>query len=122
MTASMTPPTAVAIVYRGSTDAAFKAAKNLTGWLKKSKVSVMTAPEQDLIPGTKALKSKKDMDQISLVIVLGGDGTYLRAVRLFESRAVPVLGFNMGSLGFLTHHSADEMQNIVKLSLEKKLQ
>ena len=37
-----------------------------------------------------------------LVIVLGGDGTFIHAARLVAGRAVPILGINLGSLGFMT--------------------
>lgn len=43
------------------------------------------------------------------VVVLGGDGTLIHAASLFEDRVVPILGINMGHIGFLTEVTRDEM-------------
>ncbi|MGH8308068.1 MAG: NAD(+) kinase [Gammaproteobacteria bacterium] len=54
-----------------------------------------------------------DRDQLTsqadLAIVIGGDGTLLRAVHVFNSRPVPLVGVNLGRLGFLTDISPDAM-------------
>ena len=43
-----------------------------------------------------------------LVIVIGGDGTFLRTARLFAGRSAPLFGINRGRLGFLTEFSPAE--------------
>ncbi len=47
-------------------------------------------------------------EDTSLLIVLGGDGTFLSAVRWLGDRQIPVVGINLGSLGFLTEISRDK--------------
>jgi NAD+ kinase len=44
-----------------------------------------------------------------LVLVLGGDGTLIHAATLLEDRAVPILGVNMGNLGFMTEVPQSEL-------------
>ena len=45
----------------------------------------------------------------ALVITLGGDGTFLAGARLASPRGIPLLGVNLGRLGFLTELDADEL-------------
>jgi NAD+ kinase len=111
----------VAIVYRIQTPKAVALSKKLTAWLHKKNYQVYTAPQQTVIPGTTLIKTSKQWDKIQLVVVLGGDGTYLRAVRLLAGRKVPILGFNMGNLGFLTVFRAEEMHDVLEKTLHGRM-
>lgn len=48
--------------------------------------------------------------ELDFLVTLGGDGTMLRAARVVAGLNVPVLGVNLGRLGFLTCCSVDEME------------
>jgi NAD+ kinase len=48
---------------------------------------------------------------IDSIIVLGGDGTLIRAARQYAELDVPVLGVNMGTVGFLSNIKADELES-----------
>ena len=58
------------------------------------------------LEGAGALESPDDID---LLLTLGGDGTLLRGARFLAGRQVPVLGINLGRVGFLTCCGTDEM-------------
>src|SRR5207237_10633453 len=50
--------------------------------------------------------------EADLTLVLGGDGAILRAARQMGYRQVPVLGVNLGKLGFLADLSPDELRQV----------
>ncbi|CAN5342443.1 NAD(+)/NADH kinase [soil metagenome] len=49
--------------------------------------------------------------EVDAMLTLGGDGTLLRAARLLEGYPVPILGINLGRLGFLTCCPADKLED-----------
>jgi len=55
------------------------------------------------------LVSERPIDGADLVVSLGGDGTMLRAVGLLDGASVPVLGVNVGVLGYLTEIEPPEL-------------
>jgi len=54
------------------------------------------------------------VDDIELAIVLGGDGTILRAAELVRDGTAPVLGINLGHIGFLAESERDDMDEAVR--------
>jgi len=57
-----------------------------------------------------------------LLLVLGGDGTLIHAARMVRGRAVPILGVNLGSLGFLTEVPRSELFPRLTETLEGRAQ
>ena len=59
------------------------------------------------------------VDDIELAIVLGGDGTILRAAELVREGTAPVLGINMGHVGFLAEIERDDMDYAVSRAIDR---
>jgi len=58
--------------------------------------------------------AKIDSQRVDAMLTLGGDGTLLRAARLVDERAVPILGVNLGRLGFLTCCPASQLEEALR--------
>lgn len=113
-------PKNIAIMYRPGREDAVATAKELANWLVKSKFKVFSAPKQKLIPGTSSVDDK-NLDSIDWVIALGGDGTYLRAVQMLDGRQTPILGVNLGGLGFLTEIRVGDLKKAVQQTLNNEM-
>lgn len=57
---------------------------------------------------------------VTLAIILGGDGTLLKAARYYAAYSIPVFGINMGRLGFLSQSSIDEISSSVQKILNEQ--
>jgi len=68
-----------------------------------------------LVEGTAAIKESAD-----LIIVVGGDGTILSTARTFVDNNIPILGINLGHLGFLVDIAVERMTQAVTEILEGK--
>ena len=90
--------------------------EELIDWLRRKQKTVLVWPSSvdDARDGQQRLDARIAAEA-ELVLVLGGDGTMLRAARLVEKRSVPILGINLGGLGFLTESTVDKLYD----SLEK---
>ena len=111
----------VAIVYRPDKPEALQTASEAVAWLKKNGFKAFTAPDQKLLKNT-TKATLKDLAKMGLIISIGGDGTYLRAVRMLEGKTIPILGVNLGSLGFLTTTRAKDMTAHIKKTFEGKME
>lgn len=62
---------------------------------------------------------KKLPEVCDLIVVIGGDGTFLAVARLMEKRSIPILGINTGQLGFLTEIKKSEAIAVVSNLLDE---
>jgi NAD+ kinase len=97
------------VVKRGRAQAV-DLARELVAWLHRHHRTALVEPEaaEAGIDAT-AVSKRAMLAQADLVVVLGGDGTLLSVARLMRDRPVPILGGNLGGLGFLTAITMDEL-------------
>ena len=83
----------------------------LLDWLERRGMATVidTETANALSRGASGKTRHQVVEQAELLLVLGGDGTMLAAAREAAPRGVPILPINMGSLGFLTSFTAEEL-------------
>lgn len=84
----------VGIITRADSPDVDQIGKQLVGWFA----------DRDVDAGFNTISPEMDM-----LVVLGGDGTLLHVAKEASNHNIPILGVNLGNLGFLTEVSADEM-------------
>lgn len=105
----------VGIMAKPHAERAVHALSRLQPWLQSRGLSVLLDGGCSRVLGVDGgLPPETLAERIQLLIVLGGDGTLLAAARHAALRHVPVLGVNLGSLGFLTEVTLDEMEETLE--------
>ncbi len=86
-------------------------AEKLTTWARShGKQVIADARDAARLPdGVQPVSEAQLLDQADVLVSLGGDGTMLGALRLVAARPVPILGVNLGSLGFLVEVQPHEL-------------
>jgi len=62
-----------------------------------------------------------DLEGVDLAIAVGGDGTLLRAASWIGERPIPVMGVNLGNLGFLAAYGASELDEALRAAVAGEL-
>ncbi len=90
--------------------------KDLFDWLSSQGVEAMLNPKTAQLFGASAAQTADEElpGQVDMIIVLGGDGTLLSVARLIKEEKIPLLGVNLGGLGFLTEVSLSELYPTLK--------
>lgn len=108
---SRSPTRAVGLVPHRDRGVAHELARSAAGWFGERGVEVRVPEVEAKACGLGELGVTPDdfVDGLDLVISLGGDGTMLHAVDLVYPAPVPILGVNVGQLGYLTEVEPDEL-------------
>lgn len=99
------------LVANSSKPDAVRATADIEAWCRQRRIDVI--PIADAVPA--------DGDR-AIVLALGGDGTVLRAANLFAEAALPILGINLGSLGFLTQTGISGLAHALEHVVEREFE
>ena len=102
---------AVGIVSKPSKPEVAQIMPGLIDWLKSHGRDLLVDPETAPHADGFRVVSRDEMGEhdLEFVIVLGGDGTFLSAARAVAKAGIPIVGVNLGALGFLTEIPLEEI-------------
>mgnify|MGYP002624060613 FL=1 len=105
----------IGIVGKSNLQEAHAIARKLTKWLEKKDVEVYIERDLDDNNNHPNTVSRSVISKtVDIILVLGGDGTFIGMSRLACKYGVPILGINLGRLGFLTEIATDEIYQMME--------
>ncbi len=93
--------------YNPTSEAALELRERAAGWCRMHGVEQWAAPSSDVAV------LRAELPTTDILTVLGGDGTFLRAARAVTEIDVPILGINLGKVGFLSKAEASELEPVL---------
>ena len=89
--------------YNPTSEQAVELRERAEGWCRMRGLEQWAAPSGDLDT------PRRELPTTDVLVVLGGDGTFLRAAQAVAEIDVPLLGVNLGKVGFLSKAEANEL-------------
>lgn len=97
----------IGFAYNPTNEAAVELSARASGWCQVRGIDEWQAQSGDLE------RLKRELATTDALVVLGGDGTFLRAARAVAEVDVPLLGINLGKVGFLSKAEAGELESVL---------
>ncbi len=98
------------------------AAKALINILDKKGISYSFSTNAEKVDIKGAIPLQDLSNDSDIVIAFGGDGTMLNVISYIDDKAIPILGVNMGKIGFLTEIDKDNLEKAVDALISGKYQ
>ena len=97
----------IGFAYNPTIEAAVDLSSRAAGWCQVRGIGEWQLPSGEIEALVRELRTT------DVLVVLGGDGTFLRAVRAVAEVDVPILGINLGKVGFLSKAEAGELDDVL---------
>jgi NAD+ kinase len=111
----------VGIIAKKNKPEAVAITRDVMEWLKPKKIEVYIEEGIGTLLGPtfpkdswKSIQREVIPTDVEMIIVLGGDGTLLSVARQVWNKSIPILGVNLGGLGFLTEITLDELYPVLE--------
>ncbi|MBF6569501.1 MAG: NAD(+)/NADH kinase [Candidatus Binataceae bacterium] len=98
----------VGLVIKRDDERALTLAGELCQWIRSQGLESLVESQFEGLLKAERVATKELAERADLIVVLGGDGTLLGVARLIGKRETPILGVNLGGLGFLTEITVRE--------------
>lgn len=116
----MTSPRRVLIAVHGVRDEAVAVARTVADELLAAGIEVRAQTDVDVVlPGVDVVPMEAAAEGCELVVVVGGDGTMLRGAELARPYDVPILGVNLGHVGFLAEAEREQASTVVRAVVDR---
>lgn len=112
------PIRTVGVVVKRDRAEALEIGATLTAWLRQRRKKILAEMPAAEVIGAEAVSREEMVRRADLIVVLGGDGTLLGIARKVGKRETPILGINLGGLGFLTEASISEAKEALERVLD----
>jgi NAD+ kinase len=99
------------VVRRDHPETAVNLARDLASWITSQHLDALAEPTIAKTIGAHPVAAIDLPRKVDLIVVMGGDGTLLGVARLIGDRETPILGINLGGLGFLTEITIEEARD-----------
>jgi NAD+ kinase len=110
--------TAIALVAHHERAASRAHVQHVADWCRERSIPCWMPADDGHALELPDLVAERPLREADLVVSLGGDGTMLRSVRLLQGAPVPVLGLNLGSLGYLTELEPERVDEALERFLQ----
>jgi NAD+ kinase len=115
----------IGIIAKKNKPGAVTIARDVMEWLKPKKIQVYIEEEIGHLLGPtfpegcwKPIQRESISADMEMIIILGGDGTLLSVARQVWNKNIPILGVNLGGLGFLTEITLNELYPVLERVLQ----